>query len=42
MYSKFILDVGKYTEDGANIMIDEGWFEKMPEAVDREELLDNK
>ncbi|MEH7385266.1 DUF3231 family protein [Bacillus sp. JJ1521] len=42
MFSKFILDVGKYVEDGANIMVDEGWFEKPPHAVDRNALVDDK
>lgn len=42
MFSKFILDVGKYVEDGANIMIDEHWFEKPPHAVDRKALVDDK
>ncbi|WP_010676669.1 DUF3231 family protein [Bacillus timonensis] len=42
MFSKFILDVGKYVEDGANLMIDEGWFEKPPHAIDREMLADDK
>ena len=42
MLSKFIFDVGKYVEDGANIMIDEHWFEKPPHAVDRKGLVDGK
>ncbi|WP_449537661.1 DUF3231 family protein [Ferdinandcohnia sp. Marseille-Q9671] len=40
MYGKFILDVGRYVEDGANIMIDEHWMEKPPHAIDREALVD--
>lgn len=38
MYSKFLLDVTHYSEDGVNIMINEGWFEKPPEAPDRDSL----
>jgi Protein of unknown function (DUF3231) len=38
MYAKFIMDVSLYVEDGANIMIDHGWMEQPPEAVDREDL----
>lgn len=36
MYAKFILDVGRYVEDGANIMIDYAWMEQPPEASNRE------
>lgn len=36
MYGKFLLDVGLYIEDGANITIDEHWMEKPPHAVDRD------
>ncbi len=42
MFGKFILDVGRYVEDGANIMIDERWFEKPPHAVDRNALVNDK
>lgn len=38
MYAKFVMDVSKYVEDGANIMIDQGWMEQPPEAADREDL----
>lgn len=38
MYGKFLMDVGLYVEDGANIMIDHGWMEQPPEAADRESL----
>lgn len=37
-YAKCLLDVSLYVEDGANIMIDHGWMEQPPEAVDRERL----
>jgi hypothetical protein len=38
MYGKFLLDIGLYVEDGAQIMIDQGWMEQPPEAVDRDFL----
>ncbi|MCH1624214.1 DUF3231 family protein [Ferdinandcohnia quinoae] len=38
MYAKFLMDVSLYVEDGANIMIEYGWMEQPPEAVDRESL----
>lgn len=38
LYAKCQLDVSLYVEDGANIMIDHGWMEQPPEAVDREKL----
>ncbi|WP_127531581.1 DUF3231 family protein [Paenibacillus kobensis] len=37
-YGKFLLDVGNYVEDGANILIDHGWMEQIPQTVDREAL----
>lgn len=37
-FSRFILDVGRYVEDAADLMIDQGWAEQPPEAVDRESL----
>jgi hypothetical protein len=38
MYGKFLLDIGLYVEDGAQIMIEHGWMEQPPEAVDRDSL----
>src|SRR5690625_4676739 len=38
MYAKFLMDIGLYVEDGANIMIDHGWMEQPPKAADREDL----
>ncbi|RKQ30395.1 DUF3231 family protein [Oceanobacillus halophilus] len=35
MYARFIMDVTLYVEDGANIMIDNGWMEQPPSALDR-------
>ncbi len=39
LYAKLQLDVSLYVEDGANIMIEQGWMEQPPEAIDREQLL---
>jgi hypothetical protein len=38
MYGKFFADIGRYVEDGANILIDEGWMESPPQAADRDQL----
>ncbi|MFD2656413.1 DUF3231 family protein [Gracilibacillus thailandensis] len=38
LYGRCLMDVSLYVEDGANIMIDNGWMEQPPEAVDREDL----
>ncbi|MCJ7842595.1 DUF3231 family protein [Lederbergia sp. NSJ-179] len=37
-YGRLIMEAGEYSLDGANIMIDNGWFEKPPSAPDRREL----
>jgi hypothetical protein len=42
MFSKFLMDIGLYVQDGAKIFIDEGWMEKPPQAVDRNSLSTNK
>jgi hypothetical protein len=41
-YAKLIFDVGRYAEDGAKIMIQHGWMEQPPQAVDREVLAKSK
>jgi hypothetical protein len=38
LFAKCQMDVSLYVEDGANIMIDYGWMEQPPEAVDRDNL----
>jgi hypothetical protein len=38
MYAKFLIDIRSYVDDGANILIDRGWMEQPPKAVDREQL----
>ena len=37
-YDRFIHETLKYSEDGANIFIENGWMEEPPRAVDRNEL----
>ncbi|WP_457335989.1 DUF3231 family protein [Salibacterium sp. K-3] len=38
LYARCLFDISLYVEDGANIMIDHGWLEQPPEAVDRVNL----
>lgn len=38
MYAKFLMDIGLYVEDGANIMIDNGYMEQPPKAANRDNL----
>lgn len=38
MYARFLTDMALYVEDAANIMIDHGWMEQPPQAVDRDSL----
>lgn len=37
-YLKMMKDIGLYAEDGVNIMIKNEWFERPPQAIDRENL----
>jgi hypothetical protein len=37
-YSRLIVEVGDYSEDGVKMMIKNEWFEKPPSAVDRKKL----
>ncbi|WP_163969307.1 DUF3231 family protein [Oceanobacillus halotolerans] len=39
-YHRFIDEVLKYSEDGANLMIDFGWMEEPPHASNRDKLAD--
>jgi hypothetical protein len=41
-YSRLTLEILKYAEDGANIMIKNGWLEEPPRALDRDELAKKK
>jgi hypothetical protein len=33
-----IAEVGTFVEDGASIMINNGWFERPPQSIDRANL----
>lgn len=38
-FTKLMAEIGKYAKDGAEIMIENSWLEKAPEAINREELI---
>ncbi len=42
MYNRLSLEVQMYSEDGANIMIKNGWLEQPPMASDRDKLIRKK
>lgn len=37
-YTRLMAEIGKYAEDGANIMIKNGWMEKPPQAANRKKI----
>ncbi|UOQ91543.1 DUF3231 family protein [Halobacillus shinanisalinarum] len=37
-YTRLMAELAAYAEDSANIMIDHGWLEEPPQAVDRDQL----
>ncbi|MBD2869420.1 DUF3231 family protein [Paenibacillus arenilitoris] len=37
-YVRLAAEIGTYAEDGANLMIDNGWLEEPPQAANRKEL----
>jgi hypothetical protein len=37
-YVRLTAEIALFTEDGANIMIDNGWLEQPPHATDRDQL----
>lgn len=37
-YGRLMVEIAKYAEDGANILIKNGWMEEPPRALDRDEL----
>ncbi|MDQ1143650.1 hypothetical protein QE429_000477 [Bacillus sp. SORGH_AS 510] len=37
-YEGYILKIGAYVKEGANLLIDHGWFEKPPQSIDRESV----
>jgi hypothetical protein len=38
-YVRLTAEIAQFIEDGANIMIENGWLEQPPQAVDREQLV---
>ncbi len=38
MYGKFMLEVGMFVNEGAQLMIENGWFEQPPKAADRNDI----
>ncbi|MBS8263968.1 DUF3231 family protein [Mesobacillus boroniphilus] len=38
LYEGYILRLGSFTEDGATLLIEHGWFEKPPQSIDREKI----
>ncbi len=41
-YAEFIAEMGVFAEDGINLLIERGWLEQPPGAVDREALANQK
>lgn len=42
LYPRLMAEIGKYSEGGANIMIDNGWLEEPPRMIDHDQLSKNK
>jgi hypothetical protein len=41
-FLRLMMEVIAYSEDGSNLMIENGWLEQMPQAADREKLAQSK
>jgi hypothetical protein len=41
-FTRLSAEIALYAEDGANIMIENGWLEKPPHAMDRRNLAEMK
>lgn len=41
-YTRLMAEVALYAKDGANLMIECGWFEEPPQAVDRQSLVERQ
>jgi hypothetical protein len=39
MFAKIMVEVGAYAEDGNNLLIDMGWLEQPPLALDRKQQI---
>lgn len=37
-YARLVAEISHYSEDGANLMIENGWVEQPPQAADRQDL----
>ncbi|MCM2535369.1 DUF3231 family protein [Neobacillus pocheonensis] len=42
LYTRSFMQIGRFVEDAAKIMIEKGWFERAPHAVDRDKLENDK
>ncbi|GAB4074548.1 hypothetical protein GCM10028778_20510 [Barrientosiimonas marina] len=42
LYSRLMAEIGKYVNDGGELMIDHGWLEEPPRMIDHDELMKNK
>ena len=42
VYIRLTAEIGKYSLDGAKMMIDHGWIEEPPKAANRDELAKSK
>jgi hypothetical protein len=38
MYTRSLMNISLFVEEAAKILIENGWMEKPPEAIDREHL----
>lgn len=41
-FLRLMLEIIAYSEDGANLMIEEGWLEQIPQAINRTKLAESK
>jgi hypothetical protein len=41
-YTRLMMEVGQYADDGAQLMIQNDWMEKPPQAPDRRDLMKHK
>lgn len=42
LYTRHSAEIGKYANEGAQLMIDYGWMEQPPQAADRQQLSQGK
>jgi len=38
-FTRLMIEIMKYAKDGADILIENNWFEQIPQAADRQELI---